>query len=583
VPFTRAGCNVGAAAMTGFALENTTTDLTTAFPGGPPASSNPFADFVGVAVHCAAGDALCSSANGGVADRLPNEPNPNGTPASTDSSGTSTAYEGYNALYGHKLLAGAISPDHKNLDDINGNPIVDDYNGSISPGFPGFSLEPQYALGYVADMQEHGVPVTLAYIITPHEPFDTNPYNYGFPNDSNAYGPGEAHYVAQLKQYDAAFARFFTRLAADGIDKSNTLFLFMAEEGDHHISGAPSPANCDGVTTPCTYSQLGELTTNYHGLLQAETGVSTTTQSVVVNNDDAPDFYLAGNPGPTISTTRQIERATAALTVTNPISVSLGVPADERLVQEMANPTEYKILHMLTADPLRTPTFTAFAQPDYYVQGSSTCAMSTTPATACVTQNPAYNWNHGDVQPQISTTWLGLVGPGVLHRGLDGPDPTAEAHGVRFGTFGDHTDTRPTILALLDLHDDYASDGRVLVEALRPAVLPPVVRKNLASYIGLAQVYKALMAPVGPFGLATLQVSTVALNANDRNYTVLENQLTTTGARRDAAAARLQLILAGPFVTGGHGYDSALAARLIKQAQDILNRVQGQASSATRP
>jgi hypothetical protein len=582
VPFTRAGCNVGAAAMTGFVLENTTTDLTTAFPGGPPPSTNPFADFVGVAVHCAAGDPLCSGANGGVADRLPNEPNPDSTPAGTDSSGTSTAYEGYNALYGHKLLAGAISPDRTNLLDINGNPIVDDFNGSISPGFPGFSLAPQYTLGYVADMQEHGVPVTFAYIITPHRPLSANPYGYGFPNDSRDYGPGEADYVAQLKQYDAAFATFFGRLAADGIDKSNTLILFMAEEGDHHISGVPSPAGCDGVTVPCTYSQIGELTTNFNGLLQAETGISTTTTSAVVNNDDAPDIYLAGNPGPADPTTRQIERATATLTVTNPLSVSLGVPADEGLVQDMANPTEFKILHMLTADPLRTPTFTAFAQPDYYVQGSSTCGTSTTPATACVAQTPTFNWNHGDVQPQISTTWLGLVGPGVLNSGLDGPDPNAEAEGVRVGTFGDHTDTRATILALLGLHDDYALDGRVLVEDLDPAVLPAGVRPHLKAYRALAQLYKALMAPVGPFGMATLQISTAALSADDATFNSLQKELSGDGSARDALAAQFQAVLSGPMF-GGPRFDNAQAVQLMKQGRALLAQVQAQAASAAHP
>jgi hypothetical protein len=44
-----------------------------------------------------------------------------------------------------------------------------------------------------------------------------------------AYGPGEAGYVAVLKAYDVAFGKFFTRLASDGINKSNTLFVFTAD------------------------------------------------------------------------------------------------------------------------------------------------------------------------------------------------------------------------------------------------------------------------------------------------------------------------------------------------------------------
>ena len=32
--------------------------------------------------------------------------------------------------------------------------------------------------------------------------------------------------------------KFFDRLAADGIDKSNTLFVFTVEEGDHFVGVA---------------------------------------------------------------------------------------------------------------------------------------------------------------------------------------------------------------------------------------------------------------------------------------------------------------------------------------------------------
>ena len=59
-----------------------------------------------------------------------------------------------------------------------------------------------------------------------------------------------ADYVTALHNYDAAFATFFNRLQADGINKNNTLFVVTADEGDHFVGGPPSPANCDGVHTP---------------------------------------------------------------------------------------------------------------------------------------------------------------------------------------------------------------------------------------------------------------------------------------------------------------------------------------------
>ena len=64
----------------------------------------------------------------------------------------------------------------------------------------------------------------------------------------HAYGPGEAGYVQQLKDYDKAFGDFFTRLQNDGITKDNTLFVVTVEEGDHFAGTAPDNAACDGVT-----------------------------------------------------------------------------------------------------------------------------------------------------------------------------------------------------------------------------------------------------------------------------------------------------------------------------------------------
>src|SRR5216117_4310845 len=102
VPFTRAGCDFGAVATANTILENTAIDIPTVFgPNSPEAAevaANPgqaFADFVGIGVHCAAGNALCSTANNGKADLLPDEP---------------AGYSGYNALFGAKYVNPVIKP-----------------------------------------------------------------------------------------------------------------------------------------------------------------------------------------------------------------------------------------------------------------------------------------------------------------------------------------------------------------------------------------------------------------------------------------------------------------------------------------
>jgi len=155
-------------------------------------------------------------------------------------------------LFGAKFVANALGAP---LQDLDGNVDVNADSGLV--GFTGFDPTASQTLGALAAMQEAGIPVTFAYIADAHDDHV----------NGVAFGPGQAGYVAQLKSYDDAFAKFFARLTADGIDKSNTLFVFTADEGDHFAGGAPSPANCDGVNVPCTYSQIGESDLNLNGLV----------------------------------------------------------------------------------------------------------------------------------------------------------------------------------------------------------------------------------------------------------------------------------------------------------------------------
>ncbi len=536
VPYTRAGCNFGSVLSGNTALENTGADITTVFGATSPeeqeAQSNPTlaqADYVGLAVHCAASDALCSSANNGKPDALPNEPG---------------GYSGYQALYGNKYVAPQISPNGP-MTDLDGNVIQ---NSKGNAGFPGFdSMSATVSLSYVAAMQEHGVPITYAYISDAHDNHAT----------VKAYGPGEAGYVATLKAYDSAFGKFFTRLATDGINKSNTLFVFTADEGDHFVGGAPSPTNCDGVTTPCTYSQIGEIDVNLTGLLATQQKVTTAFNA---HADSAPNFYLNGNPSPSDANTRTFEHAVAALTATNPIT-----DATDTLTNYMADPVEMKLLHMVTGDPQRTPTFTEFGDPNYY-QGTGTALCS----TPCVSEGASYAWNHGDLSPDINTTWLGMVGPGVNQSGVDST------------TWSDHTDIRPTILTLVGLKDDYRLAGRALFEDLADTALPSAVVNARQIITQLAQVYKQINAPVGQLGLDSLKVSTKAIKSNvagDTTYTNLENQLTSITTQRDALASQMIAMLAGAEFNM-QPVDATQAQQLIDQGNALLQQVSNLAANS---
>ena len=532
VPFTRAGCNFGSVATANTILENTAVDVAKVF--GPNSTqeqevlANPFpstlpqADFVGIGIHCALGNALCSSANTGQPDLLPDEPG---------------AYPGYMGLFGHKYVAPQISPSLP-MKDLFGNTIQDP-NGNI--GFPGFDgMSAAVSLSYVAAMQEHGVPITYAYISDAHDKHPSGP----------SYGPGQSGYVAALQAYNQAFGTFFNRLASDGINSSNTLFVFTADEGDHFVGGAPSPAGCNGVTTPCSYSQIGEINANLAGLLATERSNTTLFK---VHSDSAPTIYINGNPARDASVTRTFDRDIGQLTAVNPIT-----KATDTLTKFLADSVEMKLIHMVTADPARTPTLTMFADPNYFLFAAAANCSS-----PCVTEQPGFAWNHGDVQSDITTTWLGMVGPGVDQTGVDST------------TWSDHTDIRPTIMTLVGLKDDYGHDGRVLVEDLSGYAQPSAVKQS-TSFVALSQMYKQLDACVGQFGLATLGISTRALESgsasDDSKYTQLENALASFGSQRDALAAQMIALLENAEYNNQPFSDSQ-AQSLIAQGQALLNQV----------
>jgi hypothetical protein len=372
-------------------------------------------------------------------------------------------------------------------------------------------------------MQEHGIPVTYGYIADAHDIHTAA---------GGTYGPGEAGYVAQLKAYDTAFAKFFANLNAHGINQSNTLFVITADEGDHFVGGAPSPKHCNGVTTPCTYKQIGEIDANLTGLLKTQQGVATPFK---VHADAAPTVYITGNPArDNPSVTRPFERAVGRLTAVNPITGKT-----DRLTHYLADPVEMKLLHMVTADPARTPTFTMFGNPNYYFYtGDPTCSAK----SPCIAlEGPTgSSWNHGDVAPAINRLWLGIVGPGVAKLG------------VTSKVWTDETDIRPTIMQLTGLRDDYLQDGRVITEVLRKTALTPTERANRAVLGRLGAEYKMIEAPVGILGLDSLVASTRALESGtarrDSEYARIERNLShLTEARNDLGTVMRAAIGAAEF------------------------------------
>jgi hypothetical protein len=587
VPYARAGCNVGQVASANTILENTAVDIPKVFGPGSPEdqqlNSDPSffkdaetADYVGIGVHCAQGAAFCATANAvkfgqssssatAVADLLPDEPG---------------GYTGYQGLFGHRYVApqlGAGTPNLTrngyqvtnaagNLVDQNGNQI----NGRFltnHPGFPGFSrINASQTLAYMADMLESNVPVVYGYMSDLHGN-EHIPGVSACANSPSALGSGTACYIAQAQYYNDAFGTFFQRLAADGIDASNTEFVFSADEGDHQAGAnvgrsiQPTPANCDGATvsgttvTPdvlCTYpagtsgqpGSFGELGGNLTGLLATQKG---NTTPFSLENDTAPEFYVTGNPGADDPVVRKLEHDVAGLTAFNPYA-----GGTQLITNYLASPVEEAILHMVNADPARTPTFALFGRPDYFWQDLGPTCPPPLGAPSCVSQNTAFAWDHGAYAAEINTTWAGFAGPGVKNLGVDGQQPdqgpssagpgsgqVVVADSGTTGTWADETDIRPTLMYLAGLQDDYEHDGRVISQILAD----PNSALSGPSVAALGACYKQLNSSVGQFGDATLRASTAAVESDtpgDSEFQSVNAALTGLERGRDALALHIK-------------------------------------------
>jgi hypothetical protein len=218
-------------------------------------------------------------------------------------------------------------------------------------------------------------------------------------------------------------------------------------------------------------------------------------------------------------------------------------------------------LHMITADPFRTPTFTPFADPDwfFFATGGGTCAKPGDCAFIPARTSQSFAWNHGDIQDEIASTWAGYVGPGVESIGIDST------------TWSDHTDLRPTILNLVGLKDDYIHDGRLISEILEGYSRPLAVKQS-GSFIALAQTYKQLNAPFGAFAMDTLKSSTFALASNDAGdatYNSVEGQIQSLTSQRDSVSTQMKALLEGAAFNG-QAFSDSQAQALIAQGQSLL-------------
>ena len=242
---------------------------------------------------------------------------------------------------------------------------------------------------------------------------------------------------------------------------------------------------------------------------------------------------MNGNPARTDATLRKLERDVAAAKAIDPYQSSSATPVALYLADKVGE----KTLHMVTADPQRTPSFTLFGNPDYFLTAGRTgagaptkfnCPDSAHQAFVCIDYH--FAWSHGDATEDIGRTWLGMAGPGVKHLGI-----TSQV-------WSDHTDIQPTILSLLDLRDSYQTDGRVLNEFLENHGNP-----HGPDLTELGSIYKQINAPFGQLSFDVLAASTRALasgSATDDNaYNAISDRIAALTSDRDALAGQMRDVL----------------------------------------
>jgi hypothetical protein len=282
-------------------------------------------------------------------------------------------------------------------------------------------------------------------------------------------------------------------------------------------------------------------------------------RDILIHNDSAPTFYVAGQPNRADPTLRKLERDVAGLNAIDPYESSAAAP----VFQQLADPVEEQTLHMQNTDPNRTPSFTAFANPDYFITASS--SGPSCGSNPCIDYH--FAWSHGDIQPVIATTWMGLVGPGVQSRGIDST------------TWTDHTNVRPTMLELLGLKDDYLHDGHVLLEAVDKHALPNTLFAHEKTTAELEAIYEQLNAPFGSFAMDTLTASTKGIVSTDESvYNSYENAIENLTTQRDALAFQIKSALdAAAF--DGQQIKEQQAKDWIEQAQSLIDQAHALAGS----
>jgi arylsulfatase A-like enzyme len=257
----------------------------------------------------------------------------------------------------------------------------------------------------------------------------------------------------------------------------------------------------------------------------AELGITWENTLFVITTDEG-DHYLENFARPVpVNDLGPVVVGSNALFYGADADALAGALAGRPGVQYVASRAAMKALHISAGGDARTPTFMAFSDPDSTVQFGTT-------------QN-RYRWNHGNIHPDITDIWVGLVGPGI-RRG-------------RLTAYTEQVDLIPTIRALLDIPLGSDTDGVAITTAWK---------HRLAE---LRETYKQLNAPLGEFGMDVLRISTAGVKGGPDARAAADERIAELAGTRNDLVAEMRAVL-----DGASSPDPGDIASLLTEARELL-------------
>ncbi len=315
--------------------------------------------------------------------------------------------------------------------------------------------------------------------------------------------------------------------------QSGVPIVFVYVENTHGRCGATA-ASCQSNLANGTFDDLLQADDAAFGKFFGDLdrmGIAPANTLFVITTDEG-DHYLANFAQVIDTTDLQPSIAGSAGLFYGSDADAIGAAlATRKGVQSIVTREAMKALRIASGADARTPTLIAFTDADY--------VFNRGPCSNCA------RWNHGTIHPDITDSWLALVGPGVKRGAMN--------------SFTDHADIVPTIRVLLGIPTSSDMDGVPIYPALDHSTSDDLLQ--------LRDMFKQLNAPLGKFGDAILKISTQGVIGGPAARVQADARIKDLVAKRDVLIAEMR-----PAFDDSKQLSHAQVFDLLKRAQALMEQ-----------